>query len=44
VQDIAEKLDIPPKQAEHMLATLEAQPTVTRELLVRRSAQAWLEG
>jgi DNA-directed RNA polymerase specialized sigma subunit len=44
VQDIAEKLGIPLKQAEHMLATLEAQPTVTRELLMRRIAEAWLEG
>jgi hypothetical protein len=37
-QDIAEKLSIPLKRAEHMLAGLEAQPSVMRELLMRQVA------
>ncbi len=44
VRDIAEKLNIPLVRAEHMLTSLEAQPTVTRELMMRRIAEAWLEG
>ena len=44
MQDIAERLNIPLERADHMLAGLEAQPTVTRELLMRRVAEAWLEG
>ncbi len=44
VQDIAEKLNIPLERAKHMLATLEAQPSVIREVFMRRIALAWLDG
>lgn len=44
VRDIAEKLNIPLVRAEHILTSLEAQPPVTRELMMRRIAQAWLDG
>ena len=44
VQDIAEQLDLPGDQAEKTLAALEAQPTVTRELLLRHIVEAWLAG
>jgi len=30
--------------ARNVLETIERQPTVTRELLMRRIAEAWLEG
>ena len=32
------------EQTERGLETLEAQPTIVRELLMRRIAHAWLEG
>ncbi len=44
VRDMAERLGVPVAEAERTLAALEAQPTVTRELLMRRIAEAWLEG
>ncbi len=44
VRDMAEQLGVPVAEAERALAALEAQPTVTRELLMRRIAEAWLEG
>ncbi len=44
VQDIAERLGLPAGYAERMLGALEVQPTVTRELLLRRIVEAWLEG
>ncbi len=44
VQDIAERLNLPVEQAEELLATLEAQPAVTRELILRRIVEAWLAG
>jgi predicted ArsR family transcriptional regulator len=44
VRDIAERLGISATQVKRALAALEAQPTVTRELLIRRIADAWLEG
>ncbi len=44
VRDIAERLGMPVSQAEQSLAGLEAQPTVTRELFMRRIAEKWLEG
>ena len=44
VQDIAEALEIPLEQTERGLRTLEAQSTVVRESLLRRIAEAWLEG
>ena len=44
VQDIARRLELLVDQAEKTLAALEAQPIVTRELLLRRIVEAWLEG
>ena len=44
VHDIAIELQMPVEKVEAGLAALEAQPTVTRELLMRRIAEAWLEG
>jgi hypothetical protein len=44
VQDIAVELKIPVEKVEAGLAALETQPTVTREMLMRRIAEAWLEG
>ncbi len=43
VRDIAERLEIPLEEAEKSLMAIEAQPTVTREMLMRRIAEAWLE-
>ncbi len=40
VRDLAAQLGIPLVEAERALAGLEAQPTVTRELLMRRIAEA----
>ena len=42
VEDIAERLGLPVEQADTMLAALESQPTVTRDLLSRRIVEAWL--
>jgi len=42
--DIAEIAGIDRDQVAETLAAIEAQPTVTRELLMRRIAEAWLEG
>ena len=44
IRQIADIAEIPEKQAAEALAKIEAQPTVTRELLMRRIAEAWLEG
>jgi hypothetical protein len=44
VQDIAEQLGIPVEEAAQGLKALEAQPSVTRELLMREIAERWLEG
>ncbi len=44
IRDIAARLEIPLEQAEKSLTAIEAQPTVTREVLMRRIAEAWLEG
>lgn len=41
---MGERLGIPVTQAARGLAALEAQPTVTRELLMRRIAETWAEG
>ncbi len=41
---MAERLGIPLGEADRALDALEAQPTVTRELLMRQIAEAWLEG
>ncbi len=43
VQDIAGRLGVPTEEVERGLKALEAQPTVTRELLMRGIAEAWLE-
>ena len=42
VQDIGERLRLPLDQVETVLGALEAQPTVTRELLLRRIIEVWL--
>jgi hypothetical protein len=44
VQDIAQVMEVPLEETEGGLRALEALPTVTRELLMRRVAEAWLEG
>ncbi len=44
VRDIAERLRIQVDQVDRGLNALEGQPTVTRELVMRRIAEAWLEG
>jgi hypothetical protein len=44
VRDIADRFGLPVDQAETMLAALELQPTVTRELLLRQVVEAWLAG
>ena len=44
VRDIAETLGIQSEEVEKGLTALEAQPAVTRELLMCRIAEAWLEG
>ncbi|MFI5342440.1 MAG: hypothetical protein ACHQ7N_21725 [Candidatus Methylomirabilales bacterium] len=44
VRDIAARLGLPLDQAERDLALVEAQPAVTRELLMDRFVEAWLEG
>jgi predicted transcriptional regulator len=41
---MADLAGVDPEQAAEVLATLEAQPTVTRELVQRRLAEAWLMG
>ena len=44
VRQIAELAGVDLKGAADVLATTEAQPTVTRDFIVRRIAEAWLEG
>ncbi len=44
VQDIGERLGIPVEEVEKGLSVLEGQPSMTREVLMRRIAEAWLEG
>ncbi len=44
IRQIADLADVNPEKAAEALASMEAQPTVTRELLMRRIAEAWLEG
>ena len=44
VQAIAEQLGLPVDQVDKLLGALEAQPTVPRELLMRRSVETWLRG
>jgi hypothetical protein len=44
VRQIADPAGIDWKHAEEILDTLEAHPTVTRELRLREIAERWLEG
>ena len=44
VQDIAEIAGVPEDEARSALESIEAQPSVTQELLMRRFVEAWLEG
>jgi hypothetical protein len=44
VQDIAIELHVPMEKVEAGLVALEAQPRTIREALMRRIAEAWLEG
>jgi hypothetical protein len=43
VRELAERFGLLVDQLKEMLADLEAQPTVTRELLLRQVVEAWLE-
>ena len=43
VRDMAERLAMPVLEAEQALAAIESQPTMIRELLMRRIAEKWLE-
>ena len=44
IQQIADLAGVDPERVTEVLATMEAQPTVTRELVLRRIAEAWLGG
>ncbi len=44
IRQIADIAEISAEQAAEALAKIEAEPTVTREILMRRIAEAWLEG
>jgi len=44
VGEIAERLGIAEEEVEQGLKALEAQPEITREMLMRRIADAWLDG
>ncbi len=44
IRQIADLAGVDAEKAAEVLATLEAQPTVTREPLMRRIAEAWLAG
>jgi len=44
ILQIADLAEVEPENAAEVLAFIEAQPTFTRELLMRRIAEAWLEG
>ncbi len=44
VREMAERLGIPLAEAERALAAVEAQPRVTREMLLLQIVEAWLEG
>ena len=44
VQSIAKRLEISPAQATRILATIEGQSRTTREMLMRRIGEIWLEG
>jgi hypothetical protein len=42
LMELAERVQLPVDRLTELLATLEAQPTVTRELVLRRLVEAWL--
>jgi len=42
LMELAERVNLPVDRLTELLATLEAQPTITRELLLRRVVEAWL--
>jgi CRP-like cAMP-binding protein len=42
LMDLAERVNIPADHLTELLATLEAQPTVTRERILRRFVEEWL--
>jgi hypothetical protein len=44
IQHLADLAGVAEEEARSVLEGIEAQPTVTRELLLRRFAEAWLEG
>ncbi len=44
IREIAGALEIPAEEVEQAVTILDGQPTVTRELFMRRIAQTWLEG
>ncbi len=44
VRQIADLAGVSEEQAADTLSAIEAQPRVTREMLMRRIAEAWLEG
>jgi hypothetical protein len=43
IRQIADLAEVPEEEAAKTLAAIEAQPNVTRELVMRRFAEAWLE-
>ena len=42
LMELAERVNLPVDRLTELLANLEAQPTVTRELFLRRFVEAWL--
>ncbi len=44
VRHVAEIAEVDEAHAREVLEAIEAQPTATRELLMRRIAEVWLEG
>jgi len=40
--ELADRVQLPVDRLTELLATLEAQPTVTRERVLRRFVEAWL--
>ncbi len=44
IQHIADLAGVPEEEAAKTLAAIEAQPSITRQLLMRRFVEAWLEG
>jgi hypothetical protein len=42
VMELAERVNLPVDRLTELLANLDSQPTVTRELVLRRFVEAWL--